>query len=324
LEGHFNHADGRHYLLDFSRVMPPAAPARLRSRRTAAAIFVQMLRPEFVSKYRVPLCSDAFSGFRDRSNKHRDEKDIVRACKDLSWLIPRFAAELSELVEQKMQQEEIAVVQASLSRLLHSKGINLRHLGALFVEASSGSCRMLLLIEMVSRAVKVLCRKRLRELMESLTYPLEQPYIEATVQLLNAVFAGDESVWQTHILPHIADYFGVAFGNVKKRNDSKSETLNNNNHNNHNNNNNSNNDDKSANADVYDDLGSSQGSLSSSGVSEKKQLAPRSKTEPDVAAAAVPQTHAPDDSGEDDEEQQHVADKVPLLCCVVLFGVFRF
>lgn len=89
-----------------------------------------MLRPEFVSKYRVPLCSDAFSGFRDRSNKQRDEKDIARACKDLSWLIPRFAAELSEMVDQKLQQqEELLTIQSSLSRLLHSKGINMRHLG---------------------------------------------------------------------------------------------------------------------------------------------------------------------------------------------------
>lgn len=130
LEGHFNRADGRHYLLDFSRVMPPAAPKKARSsRRSPGSIFVEMLRPEFVSKYRVPLCSDAFSGFRDRSNKQRDEKDIARACKDLGWLIPRFASELSELVEQKMQQEDILSVQSSLSRLLHSKGINLRHLG---------------------------------------------------------------------------------------------------------------------------------------------------------------------------------------------------
>ncbi len=111
-------------------MMPPAAPKRSRSsRRSAATIFVEMLRPEFVSKYRIPLCSDAFSGFRDKSNKQRDEKDIARACKDLGWLIPRFAAELSELVEQKVQQEDMLSIQSSLSRLLHSKGINMRHLG---------------------------------------------------------------------------------------------------------------------------------------------------------------------------------------------------
>ena len=123
LEGHYNSHDGRHYLLDFSRVMPPAAPPKQKSRRSVGSIFVRMLRPEFVSKYRTPLCSDAFSGFRDKSNKNRDEKDIIRACRDLSWLIPRYAAELSEFVEQKLQDanEDLLAVQQSLSRLVHSK-----------------------------------------------------------------------------------------------------------------------------------------------------------------------------------------------------------
>ncbi len=337
LEGHFNSKDGRHYLLDFSRVMPPAAPPKQKSRRSIASIFVRMLRPEFVSKYRVPLCSDAFSGFRDKSSKNRDERDIIRACRDLSWLVPRFAAELSEFVEQKLQDpaEDMLAVQQSLSRLIHSKGINMRLLGALFSDATAHSCRMLLLIEMTSRAVKVYCRKRMRELMESLTYPLEQPYIEAVVQILNSVFGGDASIWRGHILPYMANYFGVHFGDFK---DHAAEML-------------SVSQDKlqqqhdgggqqlqqahqaqetMAASDLYDDLGSSQGSLSSSGVSEKKSIAPRKPVTPPTsvappsprssASAAAPAASAPsgtqphgDDDGEDDGEDQPAAEKSSLF-----------
>jgi hypothetical protein len=120
---------------------------------------------------------------------------------------------------------------------------------AVFFDASSHSCRMLLLIEMVSRAVKVLCRKRLRQLMETLTYPLEQPYVEETVLLLNSVFGGDEKVWQTQILPYIAEYFGVSFGGVKPMHPSKAGRMDTGNDNNA----------EKSNLDVYEDLGSSQG-----------------------------------------------------------------
>lgn len=168
---------------------------------------------------------------------------------------------------------------------------------------------MLLLIEMVSRAVKVLCRKRLRQLMETLTYPLEQPYVEETVLLLNSVFGGDEKVWQTQILPYIAEYFGVSFGGVKPMHPSKAGRMDTGNDNNA----------EKSNLDVYEDLGSSQGSLSSSGVSEKKQIAPRSNKESEsvvVAASPLPPSSsssvqgADDSSGEDDEEQHPAQEKV--------------
>lgn len=88
LEGHYNRQDGRHYLLDFSRVMPPAAPSRDRrgGHDRLGGIFVRLLRPEFVSKYPKQLCSDAFSGFRDAKDGNRHEKEIARASKDLTWL----------------------------------------------------------------------------------------------------------------------------------------------------------------------------------------------------------------------------------------------
>ena len=175
----------------------------------------------------------------------------------------------------------------------------------MFSEASSHTCRMLLLIEMVSRSVKVLCRKRMRHLMETLTYPLEQPYIEATVQLLNAVFGGDDHVWKQQILPYIGEYFGVVFGgvggNAKPLQPSKTTPSQEGG--------NDNNAEKS-NTDVYDELGSSQGSLSSSGVSEKNQIAPRITKDsaetaaPPLASASASPVHVADDSGEDDEEQQ--------------------
>lgn len=209
-----------------------------------------------------------------------------------------FAVQIAAL--QRDQHETSRV-----SKHIFACDINLEQ-RAIFTDASSHSCRMLLLIEMVSRAVKVLCRKRLRKLMESLTYPLEQPYIEETVQLLNSVFGGDEIVWRDQILSYISEYFGVSFGGLKTMQHSKAGREGGN----------DNNAEKS-NQDAYDDLGSSQGSLSSSGISEKNQIAPRSTKETETVAvlataSSPPSAHVADDSGEDDEEQHLTQEKVNL------------
>jgi hypothetical protein len=58
LEGHLGH-DGRFYLLDFSRAMPPVSPSRTKPN----SHLFEMFRAEFVAKNPVPLCPDAFSRF---------------------------------------------------------------------------------------------------------------------------------------------------------------------------------------------------------------------------------------------------------------------
>jgi hypothetical protein len=73
LEGHVGD-DGRFYLLDFSRLLPPEAPAR----GIAGGHLFRLLRPEFVRSYH-PLCSDAFSGFIARHDYAEHNAEIVEA-----------------------------------------------------------------------------------------------------------------------------------------------------------------------------------------------------------------------------------------------------
>jgi hypothetical protein len=58
LEGHVGH-DNKCYLVDFSRAMPPETPVS----GVQMGHLYRLLRPEFVRRYRQPLCSDAFSSF---------------------------------------------------------------------------------------------------------------------------------------------------------------------------------------------------------------------------------------------------------------------
>lgn len=56
---HITGRDGRFYLLDFSRVLPPETPCP----HFKNSHLSRVLRPEFVQEFHKPLCSDAFSGF---------------------------------------------------------------------------------------------------------------------------------------------------------------------------------------------------------------------------------------------------------------------
>jgi hypothetical protein len=51
IEGHVG-SDGRYYLLDFQRTFPPEYPADDRPKRS---VLYNLLRPEFVAKYKIPL-----------------------------------------------------------------------------------------------------------------------------------------------------------------------------------------------------------------------------------------------------------------------------
>lgn len=53
IEGHLGH-DGRHYLLDFSRILPPEAPSH--SRPDQRSIYFNLLRPKIVLDFQQSLC----------------------------------------------------------------------------------------------------------------------------------------------------------------------------------------------------------------------------------------------------------------------------
>lgn len=141
LEGHRG-SDGRLYLLDYARVMPPEYPLG-EGDRDHKAIFHRLLRPELVKRSDVPLSSDALSKViafvRARSHLclsathpqfQRDDprdkalNEQVRLVTVMlhEEIIPQFAASLSEVQ---------AVDESMLIGSIHRAGINVRHMGLL-------------------------------------------------------------------------------------------------------------------------------------------------------------------------------------------------
>lgn len=77
LEGHVGH-DGKFYLCDFSRLMPPEMPRR----DCKQAYLYQLLRREYVAALEEPLCSDAYSQFTKvgRSMDTNDALSFFSVC----------------------------------------------------------------------------------------------------------------------------------------------------------------------------------------------------------------------------------------------------
>jgi hypothetical protein len=119
--------DGRYYLIDFSRVMPPEYPTE------SEDIFFKLLRPEFVSGYHVPLSSDSFSGFSGRDSTNNNLQTRI-ATENLYKVIEIFSREFSEMVDKEIEENwhNIANFHHKLPRIIHQAGINMRHLGILY------------------------------------------------------------------------------------------------------------------------------------------------------------------------------------------------
>jgi hypothetical protein len=139
LEGHVG-TDGRFYLLDFSRAMPPVTPQRLKMN----SHLFEMLRHEYVKTYPVPLCPDAYSRFvmamPDFEDHNREVDEATYAL--LHHRIPEFAEVLKQRFHLYMDRVHGTPEDFPLSSLLHEHGINVRYMG-LVLRAVVGTDRLM-------------------------------------------------------------------------------------------------------------------------------------------------------------------------------------
>lgn len=200
LEGHQG-TDGRHYLVDFSRHMPPirAPKGSVGWEHHKNSHLYRLLRPEFVQRYEKPLCADAFSGFMDASTCNQDNQEVKDATRMLmSVVIPDFARQLCRLLtEESRLSSDGSVARFRLTEALHRSGINVCFLGKLhdtsLLSKLMPEARDLILIEALSRVVKNVLRAKLRERVRELATPLQLPYHYLVAAFLNDVFGNFDS-----------------------------------------------------------------------------------------------------------------------------------
>jgi len=205
LEGHKG-LDGKYYLLDFSRVLPPESP----NRKFQNPHLSRLLRPEFLKMYDKLLCSDAFSGFiQGTPDEDEITADIHEATRYLREThIPKMAMRIYEMMKEARIEKPLSKFR--LTEAMHSMGINCRYAGILRKHIKDEECRQFILAEVVARAIKNNLRWRLREQHQILKLPLEEPYLRLVIDYLNLVFGNtqkSDEYWDTFLKKDVEHNF---------------------------------------------------------------------------------------------------------------------
>ena len=201
LEGHLG-SDGRYYILDFARTLPPVYPEpHIRARRTKSFLY-ELFRPEFVKTYPKPLCSDGFSDFLSHDpNKITLLRDLWVASKELlKRTIPNFVNG-HFLPSVKQAIKEGTLHRFRVTQAMHRAGINMRYLGAVFKEipVSYLEARLLIFIEALVRQCKINLRQRIQKTMKILRVPLMEPYMKTSLKFFNLVFGNNPESASYHL-----------------------------------------------------------------------------------------------------------------------------
>lgn len=187
-------------LLDTARCFPPTAVSAQEGGR---AYLYRLFRPEFVKRWRVPLCSDTFSKFAQQgADEHRAEVVAATAQLELE-LVPAFAQHLDA------EAHEWGALSAELPNLVaeaHLRGINVRYLLLVYSHARNTKSRRLLATEVAARLVCRVVNEKWRAVRSS----DDGKYVDVFVQLCNRLFAplpaGDDYLRAT-FLPQLATVF---------------------------------------------------------------------------------------------------------------------
>jgi hypothetical protein len=108
--------------VDTARLFPPTLPAR----DQPGSVLFNQFRPEFIKDYKMPLSSDAFTGF-GRHNYHEHNKEIEVATRYL------LTTKVEELTTHLLKTYASAAIR-SRARLnvtpdFHGRGVNMRFIG---------------------------------------------------------------------------------------------------------------------------------------------------------------------------------------------------
>eukprot|EP00029_Vermamoeba_vermiformis_P005506 TRINITY_DN1931_c0_g1_i1.p1 TRINITY_DN1931_c0_g1~~TRINITY_DN1931_c0_g1_i1.p1 ORF type:complete len:1922 (+),score=411.10 TRINITY_DN1931_c0_g1_i1:83-5848(+) len=229
LEGHLG-LDGRFYLLDFARTLPPEGPDVDPKFRESRQVYYKLLRQEFVRIWPTPLCSDAFTAWQKNDpDKQQHDLEIMKATKYLlTRAIPEFAEKLDKLLPNDnasspsfvMNRAAFAAEFAKIHKQfdfsrdldpsksssgdsaqameinhtieeMHRHGINIRHLGLLRTFSKSKPVRKLLLLEMVARVIKDVLRSQMRNIMREVRVLSEEPFKQIVLKTFNYTLGRD-------------------------------------------------------------------------------------------------------------------------------------
>lgn len=137
----------------------------------------------FVKNYSAPLCCDSFSRFQSKDPKaSENNSQVVEAfLYFLNTVLPNCAEELDKMDERRFEYFD-------LPHFLHSRGVNLRHLGMLYLQLTTERAKNTILLEILFRTAKNSLRYLWRSSLEHIRLSTIEPYIRSLIDYLNVLF----------------------------------------------------------------------------------------------------------------------------------------
>ncbi|PRP86402.1 hypothetical protein PROFUN_05321 [Planoprotostelium fungivorum] len=219
IEGHRGH-DGRYYVLDFGRLMPPESS----NGRNPRSVFSELLRPELVSAYKDSLCSDAFTRWNshpmhsERSKINQRVRDATTYLRDV--IVPSVAERASSIPFpwEEMWNSSLNRVTQIMdfmgSSAFHHMGINLRNLGLVYNKSNSPNVRKLVMSLAAARCAKTDIREIMRHKMREVQVPSDEPFKSVIVKFLNQLCGQcKHSVvyWRRDLCKQLTEWFRFTF-----------------------------------------------------------------------------------------------------------------
>eukprot|EP00029_Vermamoeba_vermiformis_P005306 TRINITY_DN1805_c0_g1_i1.p1 TRINITY_DN1805_c0_g1~~TRINITY_DN1805_c0_g1_i1.p1 ORF type:complete len:772 (-),score=122.44 TRINITY_DN1805_c0_g1_i1:14-2329(-) len=219
-EGHRG-TDGRIYVLDTARVMPPEPPT------AKGTVFYRLFRSEFVRVFAKPLCSDSFSSFCTHEPREKEFQANIKEALNyyINTHIPKVVHMLenkespSHLFEEFNDIEQLHMITDSVKRgrdkiednvnlktFLHHHGICMRHLGIVFASCKTDYWKERVAIEMILRICKNTAKVLFRRSFERFRTPNNEAFVKFFIDYLNLLAGDSESTleyWGNEIIESI-------------------------------------------------------------------------------------------------------------------------
>eukprot|EP01125_Pyxidicula_operculata_P007329 TRINITY_DN2496_c0_g1_i1.p1 TRINITY_DN2496_c0_g1~~TRINITY_DN2496_c0_g1_i1.p1 ORF type:complete len:2166 (+),score=385.55 TRINITY_DN2496_c0_g1_i1:51-6548(+) len=217
IEGHIG-SDGKCYVVDYGRMLPPEAP--LKSGGGPQSIFYNLFRQTLVTKFKEKfnreLCSDAFSRWLTKDPDSREiNNDAILATDFLhDQLIPEYAKILDEKANNGQMSEKKTFIAN-----LHVYGLNIRHLGFVRSHSTNQIVRKYILTQAIARSIKNNIRQILRDTMKKCRVAGDGIYISETFEYLkSALFYAPQPLYfkSTSVDTNVSRKTGMIHGDVTK------------------------------------------------------------------------------------------------------------
>ncbi|PRP84060.1 hypothetical protein PROFUN_08522 [Planoprotostelium fungivorum] len=215
IEGHRGH-DGRLYVVDFARLMPPADPST-RLQIKPRSVFYECLRPEIVLTHPTPLCSDAFTSDPEEKKRKENNDQVRAATKNLlstniesTVTIQNRVAPLWKNVLTSGLDTETKQKIFFLTTLIHFEGANFRYLGKIWSTVEDEVLKKVIMSVAIARCAKSELREIMRLRMRQVQAPSDEDFKGVVARFLNQLIGNSKNsklYWKRDLCRQLRDWF---------------------------------------------------------------------------------------------------------------------